>query len=97
MLVRTVLPADPGLGHPEQEVVSRLWMRRQTETGWVCLVGLPSYLDLEDGGVEAAEYRVWVRRREAGRRSEGVQQPVGVHEERVGAGAQSTTAHPVPP
>lgn len=25
------------------------------------LVGLPSYRDLEDGSVEAAEYRVWVR------------------------------------
>ncbi|MET7457881.1 hypothetical protein ABZT03_39745 [Streptomyces sp. NPDC005574] len=59
--VRVVLPADPVLGHPEQEVVARLWMRRQTETGWLYLVGLPSYLDLEGGGVEAAEYRVWVR------------------------------------
>jgi hypothetical protein len=59
--VRVVLPADPLLGHPEQGVVARLWRRRQTETGWVYLVGLPSYRDLEDGGVEAAEYRVWVR------------------------------------
>jgi hypothetical protein len=31
--VRVVLPADPVLGHPEQEVVARLWRRRQTETG----------------------------------------------------------------
>ncbi|MFJ6994486.1 DUF6233 domain-containing protein [Streptomyces sp. NPDC003090] len=61
MPVRVVLPADPVLGHPEQEVVARLWRRPQTETGWVYLVGLPSYRDLEDGGVEAAEYRVWVR------------------------------------
>ncbi|MFJ7201822.1 MULTISPECIES: DUF6233 domain-containing protein [unclassified Streptomyces] len=59
--VRVVLPADPVLGHPEQEVVARLWSRRQTEAGWLYLVGLPSYRDLEDGGVEAAEYRVWVR------------------------------------
>jgi hypothetical protein len=56
-----VLPADPVLGHPEQEVLARLWRRRQTETGWVYLVGLPPYRDLEDGRVEAAEYRVWVR------------------------------------
>ncbi|GAA3759161.1 DUF6233 domain-containing protein [Streptomyces tremellae] len=61
MPVRVVLPADPVLGQPEQEVVARLWRRRQTRTGWVYLVGLPSYRDLEDGGVEAAEYRVWVR------------------------------------
>lgn len=55
-----VLPADPVLGHPEQEVVARLWRRRQTEPGWLYLVGLPSYGGLEDGGVEAA-YRVWGR------------------------------------
>jgi hypothetical protein len=59
--VRVGLPADPVLKHPEQEVVARLWKRRQTEAGWLYLVGLPSYRDLEDGGVEAAEYRVWVR------------------------------------
>lgn len=56
--VRVVLPADPVLDHPEQEVVARLWKRRQTETGWLFLVGLPSYRDREDGDVEAAEYRV---------------------------------------
>ncbi|WP_328841666.1 hypothetical protein [Streptomyces europaeiscabiei] len=27
--VRVVLPADPVLGQPEQEVVARLWRRRQ--------------------------------------------------------------------
>ncbi|MEW2709499.1 DUF6233 domain-containing protein [Streptomyces koyangensis] len=59
--VRVVLPADPVLGQPEQDVVARLWRRRQTETNWMYLVGLPSYRDLEDGRVEAAEYRVWVR------------------------------------
>lgn len=31
--VRVVLSADPVLGHPEQEVVARLWRRRQTGTG----------------------------------------------------------------
>ncbi|WMI62070.1 hypothetical protein RBH85_37045 (plasmid) [Streptomyces rochei] len=46
--VRVGLPADPVLGHPEQEVVARLWRRRQTETGWLYLVGLPSYRDLEN-------------------------------------------------
>ncbi len=61
MPVRVVLPADPLLGTEQQEIVARLWKQRQTETGWVFLVGLPSYRDLEDGGVEAAEYRVWVR------------------------------------
>ncbi|MFG3499362.1 DUF6233 domain-containing protein [Streptomyces sp. NPDC047928] len=70
--VRVVLPADPLLGHPEQEVVARLWRRRQTETGWVYLVGLPSYRDLEDGGVEAAEYRVWVRAPEHVRPVDGI-------------------------
>jgi hypothetical protein len=70
--VRVVLPADPLLGLPEQEVVARLWRRRQTETGWVYLVGLPSYRDLEDGGVEAAEYRVWVRAPDHVRPVEGV-------------------------
>ncbi|GHE13827.1 hypothetical protein GCM10010339_82300 [Streptomyces alanosinicus] len=54
--VRVVLPTDPVLGHSEQEAVARLWRRRQTETGWLYLVGLPSYRDREDGGVEAAEY-----------------------------------------
>ncbi|MEL5957158.1 hypothetical protein AADR41_20690 [Streptomyces sp. CLV115] len=46
--VRVVLPADPVLGHPEQEVVARLWKRRQAETGWLYLVGLPSYRGLEN-------------------------------------------------
>lgn len=46
--VRVVLPADPVLKHPEQEVVARLWRRRQTETGWLYLVGLPCYQDREN-------------------------------------------------
>ncbi|MEU6353162.1 DUF6233 domain-containing protein [Streptomyces sp. NPDC047072] len=72
MPVRVVLPADPLLGTEQQEIVARLWKRRQTETGWVFLVGLPSYRDLEDGSVEAAEYRVWVRAPQHVRRVDGV-------------------------
>lgn len=52
---------DPLLGTKQQEVVARLWKRRQTETGWFYLVGMPSYRVREDGEVEAAEYQVWVR------------------------------------
>lgn len=62
-----MLPADPLLGTEQQKIVARLWKRRQTETGWVFLVGLPSYRDLEDGSVEAAEYRGWVRAPDHGR------------------------------
>jgi hypothetical protein len=43
--IRVVLPADPLLGTEQLEVVARLWKRRQTETGWVYLVGLPSFRD----------------------------------------------------
>ncbi|MCZ1011878.1 DUF6233 domain-containing protein [Streptomyces lydicus] len=70
--VRVVLPADPVLEHPQQEVVARLWKRRQTDAGWFYLVGLPSYRQGADGGVEAAEYRVWVRAPEHVRPVEGV-------------------------
>ncbi|MBC3985741.1 hypothetical protein H8N01_24980 [Streptomyces sp. AC536] len=56
MPVRLVLPAAPALGQPEQEVLARLWRRRQPETGWGYLVRLASYRDREDGGMEAAEY-----------------------------------------
>nr|WP_207309518.1 hypothetical protein [Streptomyces kasugaensis] len=72
MPVRVVLPADPVLGHPEQEVVARWWRRRQPEAGWVYLVGLPSYQGREDGGVEAAGYRVWVRAAQHVRPMDGV-------------------------
>lgn len=70
--VRVVLPADPLLGTEQQEIVARLWKRQQTETGWAYLVGLPSYRVREDGGVEAAEYRVWVSAPEHVRPVEGV-------------------------
>ncbi|MGW7410022.1 DUF6233 domain-containing protein [Streptomyces sp. NPDC054833] len=72
MPVRVVLPADPLLGQEQQEVVARLWRRRQTETGWLYLVGVPAYRDREDGTVEAAEYRVWVSAPEHVRPVEGV-------------------------
>lgn len=45
--VRVELPADPLLGTEPQEVVARLRKRWQTETGWVYLIGLPSYRNLE--------------------------------------------------
>lgn len=70
--VRVVLPADPLLGAEVQEIVARLWKRRQTETGWAYLVGLPSYQVGGNGGVEAAEYRVWVRAPEHVRPVDGV-------------------------
>ncbi|MFD4950598.1 hypothetical protein [Streptomyces sp. NPDC058451] len=56
--MRVVLPAELLLGTKPQEIVARLWKRRQTETGYAYLVGLPSYWGREDGVVEAAEYQV---------------------------------------
>ncbi|MGW1269166.1 DUF6233 domain-containing protein, partial [Streptomyces sp. NPDC002491] len=56
-----MLSADPLLETEQQEAVARLWKRRQTETAWVYLVGMPSHRCREDGGVETVEYRVWVR------------------------------------
>ncbi|MEU2730629.1 DUF6233 domain-containing protein [Streptomyces griseoviridis] len=44
-----------------QEVTARLWARRETTRGWLYQVGLPAYHNTEDGDVQAAEYRVWVR------------------------------------
>ncbi|MGW6796634.1 DUF6233 domain-containing protein [Streptomyces chartreusis] len=70
--VRVVLPADPVLGQPQQEVLARLWARRQIENGWLYLVGLPSYRCDENGRVEAAEYRTWVRAPEHVRPVDGV-------------------------
>ncbi|MFD4610387.1 hypothetical protein ACFWOT_20290 [Streptomyces sp. NPDC058440] len=56
--MRVVPPAELLLGTKPQEIVPRLWKRRQTETGYAYLVGLPSYWGREDGVVEAAEYQV---------------------------------------
>ncbi|MEU1661396.1 hypothetical protein [Streptomyces griseofuscus] len=67
-----MLPAGPALGHPEQEILARLWRRPQTQTGWLSQVGLPSYQGSENGTVQAAEYRVWVRAPEHVRPVDGV-------------------------
>ncbi|MER5853484.1 DUF6233 domain-containing protein [Streptomyces sp. NPDC002012] len=48
--VRVILPEG-------QELVARLYSRAQTKTGWEYDVGLRNP---ETGGVESAEYRVWV-------------------------------------
>lgn len=52
--IRVLLPGD-------QEVVARLWSRRQTPGGWRYEVGLPAYRNGPGDSVEPAEYRVWVR------------------------------------
>ncbi|MET9045281.1 DUF6233 domain-containing protein [Streptomyces sp. NPDC004362] len=52
--VRVLLPDG-------QQLTARLWARRETARGWYYEVGLPSYRNGEDGDVEPAEYRVWVR------------------------------------
>ncbi|WP_435975595.1 DUF6233 domain-containing protein [Streptomyces sp. Qhu_M48] len=53
--IRVLLPDG------EQEVVGRLHARRQLPDGWVYLVSIPVYRNVEDGGVELAEYRMWLR------------------------------------
>ncbi|MFG2097313.1 DUF6233 domain-containing protein [Streptomyces sp. NPDC048612] len=63
--VRVVLPDG-------QEVAARLWARRETPRGWLYEVGLPVYRNTEDGDVQAAEYRVWVRAPEHVRSVDGV-------------------------
>ncbi|MFJ3891149.1 DUF6233 domain-containing protein [Streptomyces rubrogriseus] len=63
--VRVVLPDG-------QELTARLWARRQTPRGWLYEVGLPAYRNTEDGDVQAAEYRVWVRAPEHVRPVDGV-------------------------
>ncbi|PLW65991.1 hypothetical protein C0036_25065 [Streptomyces sp. DJ] len=52
--IRVLLPGD-------QEVVARLWCRRQRPDGWRYEVGLPAYRNGPGNSVEPAEYRVWVR------------------------------------
>ncbi|WP_435972309.1 hypothetical protein [Streptomyces sp. Qhu_M48] len=42
----------------DQEVVGRLHARRQPPDGWVNLVSIPAYRNVEDGGVEPAGYRM---------------------------------------
>jgi hypothetical protein len=87
--VRVVLPVDPLLGTSVQEVVARLWKRRQTPMGWLCQVGLPAYRNSGGGGVEAAEYRVWVRAPEHVRPVDGVDYEQ-VDTERLGKTPQPT-------
>ncbi|WP_257002499.1 DUF6233 domain-containing protein [Streptomyces sp. WZ.A104] len=48
----------------EQEIVGRLHARRQLPDGWLYLVSIPVYRTTEDGGIEAAEYRMWLRPQE---------------------------------
>ncbi|MFJ8664032.1 hypothetical protein [Streptomyces sp. NPDC093795] len=43
--IRVLLPGD-------QEVVARLWSRRQTPDGWRCEVGLPAYCNGPEDSVE---------------------------------------------
>ncbi|MGW1038707.1 DUF6233 domain-containing protein [Streptomyces sp. NPDC002547] len=62
--VRVLLPDG-------QELIARLWARHETTRGWFYEVGLPSYRNTEDGDVEPAEYRVWVRAPEHVRPVEG--------------------------
>ncbi|WP_412080823.1 DUF6233 domain-containing protein [Streptomyces sp. SCL15-4] len=52
--VRVLLPGG-------QEVVARLWARRQLPGGWRYHIGIPVYKNGPGDTVEAAEYRVWVR------------------------------------
>ncbi|MEV0694065.1 DUF6233 domain-containing protein [Streptomyces sp. NPDC050388] len=44
-----------------QEVVARLWAKRQVLDDWLYKVGLPAYRNGPGDSVEPAEYRVWVR------------------------------------
>ncbi|MFD5557635.1 DUF6233 domain-containing protein [Streptomyces sp. NPDC127068] len=53
-LITVVLPDG-------QEVTGRLHERRQTPGQWWYWVGVPAWRNTDDGGVEASEYRVWVR------------------------------------
>ncbi|MGW4186230.1 DUF6233 domain-containing protein [Streptomyces albidoflavus] len=55
-----------------QKLTARLLARRETPRGWLYEVGLPAYSNTEDGDVQAAEYRVWVRAPEHVRPVDGV-------------------------
>ncbi|MFB8406037.1 DUF6233 domain-containing protein [Streptomyces sp. NPDC055912] len=52
--IRVVLPDG-------QEIVGRLYARRQLPEGWVYLVSIPVYRNTTDGHVEPVEYRMWLR------------------------------------
>ncbi|MFI5945856.1 DUF6233 domain-containing protein [Streptomyces uncialis] len=64
-LITVVLPDG-------QEVTGRLHERRQTPGQWWYRVGVPAWRNTDDGGVEASEYRVWVRAPELVRPVDGV-------------------------
>ncbi|MFD8992265.1 DUF6233 domain-containing protein [Streptomyces goshikiensis] len=53
--IRVLLPDG------EQEVVGRLHARRQLSAGWLYLVSIPVYRTTEQGSIEPAEYRMWLR------------------------------------
>ncbi|MER7827010.1 DUF6233 domain-containing protein [Streptomyces sp. NPDC096097] len=63
--IRVLLPGD-------QDVVGRLWSKRQVRDGWLYEVGLPAYRNGPGDTVEPAEYRVWVRAPQHVRPLEGV-------------------------
>ncbi|MFC9343676.1 DUF6233 domain-containing protein [Streptomyces sp. NPDC057020] len=52
--IRVVLPDG-------QEIVGRLYARRQLPEGWVYLVSIPVYRNPSGGHVESVEYRMWLR------------------------------------
>ncbi|MFJ8301274.1 DUF6233 domain-containing protein [Streptomyces sp. NPDC094447] len=45
----------------EQEVTGRLHARRQLPTGWLYLVSIPVYKTTDEGAIEPAELRMWLR------------------------------------
>ncbi|MFE6819599.1 DUF6233 domain-containing protein [Streptomyces sp. NPDC057675] len=65
MPIRVVLPDG-------QEIVGRLYARRQLPEGWVYLVSIPVYRNPSDGHVESVEYRMWLRPQDHLRPVEGM-------------------------
>ncbi|MBT2511773.1 hypothetical protein J7I98_39630 [Streptomyces sp. ISL-98] len=53
--IRVLLPDG------EQEVVGRLHAPRQLPDGWLYLVSIMVYRNTKEGGIEPAEYRMWLR------------------------------------
>ncbi|OKJ47053.1 hypothetical protein AMK27_39230 [Streptomyces sp. CB02009] len=63
--MRVVLPDG-------QEIVGRLYARRQLPEGWVYLISIPVYQNTADGHVEPVEYRMWLRPQDHLRPVDGV-------------------------
>ncbi|MFF2306084.1 DUF6233 domain-containing protein [Streptomyces sp. NPDC058128] len=63
--IRVVLPDG-------QEIVGRVYARRQLPEGWIYLVSISVYWNLSDGHVEPVEYRMWLRPQDHLRPVEGV-------------------------